>query len=61
MERLVKTQQPGKDLAGAVVIYEFWRFAITLLLHVVTICKWSVNPIANAETQSIVTLTRDNT
>jgi hypothetical protein len=30
MERLVKTQQAGKDLAGAVVIRELWRLAMTL-------------------------------
>jgi hypothetical protein len=29
-ERLVKTQQAGKCLAGAVVIYELWRSAIAL-------------------------------
>jgi hypothetical protein len=29
-ERLVKTQQAGKGLAGAVVICELWRLAVTL-------------------------------
>jgi hypothetical protein len=29
-ERLVKTQQPGKDLAGAVVVCKVWRSAIAL-------------------------------
>jgi hypothetical protein len=29
-ERLVKTQQAGKDLAGAVVMCELWRLAIML-------------------------------
>jgi hypothetical protein len=29
-ERLVKTQQAGKALAGFVVISEFWRLAVTL-------------------------------
>jgi hypothetical protein len=27
-KRLVKTQQAGKGLAGAVVIYELWRLAV---------------------------------
>jgi hypothetical protein len=30
MERLVKTQQAGKGLAGAVVICKVWRSAIGL-------------------------------
>jgi hypothetical protein len=29
-ERLVKTQQPGKGLAVAVVICELWRLAVAL-------------------------------
>jgi hypothetical protein len=29
-ERLVKTQQAGKGLAGAVVICELWRLAVAL-------------------------------
>jgi hypothetical protein len=29
-ERLVKTWQAGKGLAGAVVICELWRFAVAL-------------------------------
>jgi hypothetical protein len=29
-ERLVKTQQAGKGLAGAVVICEVWRLAVAL-------------------------------
>jgi hypothetical protein len=29
-ERLVKTQQAGKGLAGAVVVYELWRLAVVL-------------------------------
>jgi hypothetical protein len=29
-ERLVKTQQAGKDLAGAAVIPELWTIAVTL-------------------------------
>jgi hypothetical protein len=29
-ERLVKTQQAGKDLAGVVVICELWRLAVAL-------------------------------
>jgi hypothetical protein len=29
-ERLMKAQQPGKGLAGAVVICETWRLAIAL-------------------------------
>jgi hypothetical protein len=29
-ERLLKTQQAGKSLAGAVVIRELWRLAVTL-------------------------------
>jgi hypothetical protein len=29
-DRLVKTQQPGKGLAGGVVICELWRSALAL-------------------------------
>jgi hypothetical protein len=29
-ERLVKTQQAGKFLAGVVVIFEMWRLAVAL-------------------------------
>jgi hypothetical protein len=29
-ERLVKTQQAGKGLAGAVVIWELWRLTVAL-------------------------------
>jgi hypothetical protein len=29
-EQLVKTQQVGKGLVGAVVICEFWRLAVVL-------------------------------
>jgi hypothetical protein len=29
-ERLVKTQQAGKSLAGTVVICELWRLAVAL-------------------------------
>jgi hypothetical protein len=29
-ERLMKTQQAGKGLAGAVVIYELWALAVAL-------------------------------
>jgi hypothetical protein len=29
-ERLVKTQQAEKDLAGALVICELWRLVVTL-------------------------------
>jgi hypothetical protein len=29
-ERLVKTQQAGKGLAGAVMICEMWRLAVAL-------------------------------
>jgi hypothetical protein len=29
-ERLVKTQQTGKSLVGAVVICELWRLAVAL-------------------------------
>jgi hypothetical protein len=29
-ERLVKTEQDGKDFAGAVVICEVWRLAVAL-------------------------------
>jgi hypothetical protein len=29
-ERLVKTQQAGKCLAGAVIIFELWRLAMAL-------------------------------
>jgi hypothetical protein len=34
-ERLVKAQQAEKRLAGAVVIYELWRLAVTLSMFVV--------------------------
>jgi hypothetical protein len=30
MERLVKSQNAGKSLAGAVVICELWRLAVAL-------------------------------
>jgi hypothetical protein len=30
MERLVKTQQAGKGVAGTVVICELWRLAVAL-------------------------------
>jgi hypothetical protein len=33
-ERLVKTQQTGKGLAGAVIICESWRWTIELQLPV---------------------------
>jgi hypothetical protein len=29
-ERLVKTQQAGKGLAGAVVVCDLWRIAVAL-------------------------------
>jgi hypothetical protein len=29
-ERLVKTQQPGNGLAGAMVICELWRLAVCI-------------------------------
>jgi hypothetical protein len=29
-EQLVKTQQAGKGLVGAVVIFELWRLAVAL-------------------------------
>jgi hypothetical protein len=29
-ERMVKTQQAGKHLAGAVVIYELWKLMVAL-------------------------------
>jgi hypothetical protein len=29
-ERLVKTQQAGKDIAGAVVFCKVWRLAVAL-------------------------------
>jgi hypothetical protein len=29
-ERLVKTQKTGKDLAGVVVICDFWRLVVAL-------------------------------
>jgi hypothetical protein len=35
-EQLVKTQQDGKGLAGAVVICEWWRLAVALSWFVVT-------------------------
>jgi hypothetical protein len=48
-ERLVKTQQAGKDLAGAMVICKAWRLAMTLQLLVVPnrFVKWLTNPISN--------------
>jgi hypothetical protein len=30
MQRLVKEQQAGKGLVGAVVIFEFWKLAVAL-------------------------------
>jgi hypothetical protein len=29
-ERMIKSQQAGKGMAGAVVIFKVWRFAIAL-------------------------------
>jgi hypothetical protein len=29
-ERMVKTQQAGRELAGTVVIFEFWRSTVAL-------------------------------
>jgi hypothetical protein len=29
-ERLMKTQQAGKDLVGSVVIWELWRLMVAL-------------------------------
>jgi hypothetical protein len=48
-ERLVKTQQAGKDLAGAVVICEVWRLTVALLLLVIPsrVYKWSINAFTN--------------
>jgi hypothetical protein len=47
-ERLMKTQQAGKDLACAMAICRVWRLAMTLSLRVVQSCvyKWSINPIS---------------
>jgi hypothetical protein len=36
-ERLVKTQQAGKVLAGSVVICQWWRLSVGLQLLVLTI------------------------
>jgi hypothetical protein len=48
-ERLVKTQQAGKGLAGAVVIFKVCRLAMALKLLVIPSCvyKWSINPFTN--------------
>jgi hypothetical protein len=45
----VTTQQVGNGLAGAVVIYKFWRLAVALELFVVTsrVYKWSTNSFTN--------------
>jgi hypothetical protein len=44
-KRLVNTDLEG--LACAVVICKGWRLAIVLRLLVVTLCKWSIDPISN--------------
>jgi hypothetical protein len=56
-ERLVKTQQAGKGLAGAVVICIVWRLAVALELLVVPsrVVKWSISPTSNPKSPS-----RDN-
>jgi hypothetical protein len=43
-ELLVKTQQTGKGIAGAVVICEVWRSVILLSLLIVPsgVCRWSI-------------------
>jgi hypothetical protein len=48
-ERLVKTHQAGKGLAGAVVMCELWRLAVAQQLFVVPnrVYKWSINPFTN--------------
>jgi hypothetical protein len=48
-ERLVKTQQTGKGLAGAVMIGEVWKSAIALQVLVVPswVYKWSINLFTN--------------
>jgi hypothetical protein len=48
-ERLVKTQEAGKSLAGAVVICELRRLAVALYLLVVpsSVYEWSINPTSN--------------
>jgi hypothetical protein len=43
-ERLVKAQQAGKSLAGAVVVYKVWSAAVSLIFLVV---QSSVNQISN--------------
>jgi hypothetical protein len=48
-ERLLKTQQVVKVLAGSVVICELWRLVVRLKLLVVpsSMYKWSINLISN--------------
>jgi hypothetical protein len=49
MERLLKIQQTGKGLAGAVVICELSRLAVALYLLAFPsrVLKWSLNPFTN--------------
>jgi hypothetical protein len=48
-ERLVKTQQAGKGMEGALVICELWKLAVALLLLVLSsrVYKSSINPFIN--------------
>jgi hypothetical protein len=48
-ERLVKTWQAGKGLAGAVVICKVWRSAVALKQLVVSrrVYRWSINSFTN--------------
>jgi hypothetical protein len=50
-EWLVKTQQAGKDLAGAVVNFRLWGLVMALQLLVVLshVYTWSVNTISNPQ------------
>jgi hypothetical protein len=45
----MKTRQAEKGLVGVVVIYELWRLAVALYLHVVPsrVYKRSINPFIN--------------
>jgi hypothetical protein len=57
----VRTQQAGNGLADAVVIYELWRFAVTLVVPS-GMYKWSVNPlpIQPPSTRIVTSVIRDN-
>jgi hypothetical protein len=57
-ERLVKTQQAGKGLAGAVVVCELWRLAVALSFLHVTIFSLSHIIFVSKEQRAEVFITR---